>query len=102
MQSVFPYLNDYFDKILVLTLPRLTDRIDDIKKNLAGLNYDFFYGLDKATTSLDDLKRQGLYSISRYQQMYKNPTDMPLGMLCCAIGHLKIYETIIQHGYKKP
>jgi glycosyl transferase family 25 len=101
MQSHFQYLNDYYDKIYVLSLARLRNRTENTKKNLAGLNFEFFEGTDKQTTSVTALKELGLYTTERYQQFYKNPTDMPLGMLCCSIGHVKIYEDIIRHGYKK-
>lgn len=101
MQSHFKHLNDYYDKIYVLSLPRLTDRIESTKKNLAGLNFEFFEGIDKQTTSIAALKELGLYTTEHYQQFYKKPPDMPLGMFCCSIGHVKIYEDIIRHGYEK-
>lgn len=101
MRSSFQYLNAYFDKIVVLTLPRLTDRIEYIKKTFEGLNYNFFYGVDKQTTSLDELKEQGLYSTEQYRRFYKKPTEIATGMLCCSLGHLRIYEYIVENGFEK-
>jgi glycosyl transferase, family 25 len=101
MAANFDYLNTFFDKIYVLCLPRLTNRIDHIKKNLSGLNYELFEGIDKQTVSVEGLKKSGGYSTARYHEFYKDSKDMPLGMLCCAMGHVKIYEAIIKNGYKK-
>jgi glycosyl transferase, family 25 len=97
----FEYLNTFFDKIYVLCLPRITNRIEHIKKNLSGLNYELFEGVDKQTVSVEGLKESGEYSTARYHEFYKDSKDMPLGMLCCAIGHVKIYEAIIKNGYNK-
>jgi hypothetical protein len=47
MQDRFRLLNEYYDKIYVLSLPRLTQRIEHIKRTLSGLNFEFFFGVDK-------------------------------------------------------
>jgi glycosyl transferase family 25 len=101
MQEYFQPINEYYDKIYVLTLPRLTDRIAYINKTLKGLDFEFFFGVDKQNTSLERLKRDGIYSTEAYRQFYKKPAEIPLGMLCCSLGHLQIYENIVQNGYHK-
>jgi glycosyl transferase family 25 len=100
MQNSFQPLNDFFDKTFVLTL-RGSERVAYIEQTLKGLNFEFFYGVDKNHASLEDLKQQGAYSREAYRLFYKNRDEMPLGMLCCALGHLQIYETIVQHGYQR-
>jgi glycosyl transferase, family 25 len=101
MQEHFSDLNAYFDKIYVLSLPRLQERIDHINKTLEGLNFDFFWGTDKNETSLEKLKASGDYNTGSYQQFYKKPTEINLGMLCCSLGHAGIYRKIIENGYKR-
>src|SRR5215831_8350832 len=101
MKERFRLLNEYYDKIYVLSLPRLTERIEHIKRTLDGLNFEFFFGVDKADVSMDQLKQQGLYTTEHYQQFYKKPKEISLGMLCCSLGHLKIYETIVENNYGK-
>jgi glycosyl transferase family 25 len=101
MSSSFQFLNNYFDKILVLTLPRLTGRIEYIKKTFDGLNYEFFYGIDKEQTSMESLKSQGLYNTEAYRKFYKRPAEIPLGMLCCSLGHINIYNYIIENNFSK-
>lgn len=101
MQEYFRQLNQYYDKIYVLSLSRLTQRIDYINKTLSGLNFEFFFGVDKQTVSLEELKQQGVYSQEQYKLVYKKPNEIPLGMLCCSLGHLKIYEHIVQNNTPK-
>lgn len=101
MPAHFQYLNSYFDKIFVLSLPRLTDRIEHIKKELEGLHYEFFWGIDKEETSLEELKKGGIYSSIKYQSFYKKKKDMNLGMICGALGHRAIYNEIAKMGYKR-
>jgi glycosyl transferase family 25 len=98
MPNQFQPLNEYFDKILVLTLPRLTERMQDFRRVFDGLNYDFFYGLDKQDTSLELLKQKGEYDTAAYRGFYKKPADISLGMLCCSIGHLMMYEYIVANN----
>ena len=101
MQSGFEKLNEYFDKIFILSLPSLPERIDYITNTCTGLNYEFFWGIDKALTSLEELKQQNLYNKERYNSLYQKRENINLGMLCCSLGHLNIYKEIIQKGYKR-
>jgi glycosyl transferase family 25 len=101
MKACFDYLNDFYDKVYVLTLPRLHERIDFINRELNGLNFEFFYGTDKQDTSIATLKAGGVYSTERYLDFYKKPNEMNLGMLCCSLGHLHMYQSIIANGYHK-
>ncbi|MBK8142120.1 MAG: hypothetical protein IPK57_14855 [Chitinophagaceae bacterium] len=77
MKSSFQYLNDYFDKIVVLTLPRLTDRIAYINKTLEGLNFEFFFGTDKEKHRLKNLKNRGFTALHYTGNSIKNPQRYP-------------------------
>lgn len=101
MEKDFSALNSFFDKIYILTLPRLKDRIDLFTQELRGLNYEVFYGVDKEETNLASLKQQGIYNTTAYTDIYKKQPDMNPGMLCCSLGHVKMYESIIAHQYSK-
>jgi len=101
MNNHFEPLNKYFDKIFVLSLPRLTDRLAELKKNLSGLNYELFEGLDKNEITIDEMRSKGLYSKEYFNQLYPGIEDMHPGMLCCALGHVNIYKKIIEMGYNK-
>lgn len=101
MQEHFQALNNYYDKIYILSLPRLRERIAYINETCRGLKFDFFWGADKESTSIEDLKNKNLYSTKRFQSFYKKPKDMPPGMLCCSLGHLQIYQDIIKNRYQR-
>lgn len=101
MSEVFQYLNNYYDRIFVLSLPRLEKRIEHINRALKGLDFDFFWGIDKNETSLELLKEQSLYSTTQYHKFYKKPEDMTLGMICCSLGHLNIYEHIVENNFQR-
>lgn len=101
MQAAFKSFNIYFDKIWVLTLPRLKDRMNSIRTRLQGLDYEFFYGIDKETLDYAPMEQLGWYSQKRYQQYYRKPPVMSKGMLSCSLGHLRMYEAIIRNGYKR-
>lgn len=101
MHNRFATLNNYFDKIYILTLARLTDRIALFTKELEGLNYEIFYGVDKEAISLQSLKEEGVYDEAAYRNIYTTRSEMSTGMLCCSIGHARIYESIIAHGYQR-
>ncbi|WP_315817157.1 glycosyltransferase family 25 protein [Paraflavitalea speifideaquila] len=101
MDRDFRALNAYFDKIYILTLPRLKERIEHFTHELSGLNYEIFYGIDKEEITLESLKQQGIYNTAAYTDIYKKQSDMNPGMLCCSLGHVKIYESIIANKYHK-
>lgn len=101
MDRDFRAINAYFDKIYILTLPRLKDRIAYFTRDLQGLNYEVFYGVDKEEVSLAALKEQGIYNTAAYSGVYKKRAEMNMGMLCCSLGHVKIYESIIAHNYQR-
>ena len=97
----FQHLNKYFDKIYVLSLPSLQQRIDSVTLRLEGLNFEIFYGIDKRNTSMEEIKGKGLYNTKQYRQYYKRPAEMSLGMLCCSLGHVSMYQSIISNGFKR-
>ena len=101
MQENFRPLNNYYDKIYVLSLHSASERKHYINNVLKGLDFEFFWGVDKKETSLEKIMDLGLYSSDQYHLFYKNPGEMSLGMLCCSIGHAGIYKDIIRSGYKK-
>lgn len=101
MQNSFTGFSQYFDKVFVLTLPRLTERIAYIQKTLAGLDYDFYFGVDKTELGVDEALRTGLFDIDGFRSFYKYPQTISAGMLCCALGHLQIYKEIVNQQYQR-
>ncbi len=59
LQLFFETLNNFFDKIYVITLKRATERHEHIHKELKGLTYELFFGVDKQEFDIEDLKKRG-------------------------------------------
>jgi glycosyl transferase, family 25 len=93
-------LNQYFDKIYVLTIKRMQERHALLAKNLEGLQYELFYGLDKNDITLEEYETNGIYNNQTYLKYNKDGTQMRLGVFCCAMGHKAIYEDMLKHKIK--
>lgn len=100
-QTFFTALNSFFDCIYVITLQRATDRHQHIKKELAGLRYELFYGKDKLEFNVEELKRQNIYNedLAKLHHRYGKP--MPAGMIGCSWSHAEVYKTIVNEGHRK-
>jgi GR25 family glycosyltransferase involved in LPS biosynthesis len=101
MQNDFAVFNTYFDKIYVLSVAAAAQRREKFKQQFHGLDYEFFYGADKAALSLEALIDTGVYSdeLTRKNHRY-NKTMLP-GEVACAWSHKMIYEELIAKKYNR-
>ena len=97
----FQFLNQYFDKIFVVTIARATERQQQIKERLQDLNFEFFYGIDKQEHSMEELKQQGLYSEKKAKQFHRYDKEMTHGEVACALSHKNLWQLIIENKYEK-
>lgn len=97
----FDPLNNFFDKIFVITLKRSTHRQAHINKALQGLHYEFFFGADKNNFSIDELKEKNIYNETSAVKHHRYSKAMNPGQIGCALSHKNIYEEIINNGYEK-
>ena len=98
--TVIDVLNNNFDKIYVLTIERLKERHALIAKNLAGLNYQLFFGVDKQTITLQQFATEDIYNNNAYTAINNDAPKMGLGALCCALGHVHIYKHMVANNIK--
>ena len=101
MNNAFELLNNYFDKIFVITLERSTNRQAHINKALQGLHYEFFFGADKNNFSPDELKEKNIYNEALAVKHHRYNKAMNPGQIGCALSHKNIYTEIINNGLKK-
>ena len=94
-------LNNFFDKIYVITLLRAAERHEKIKGALNGLNYSFFYGADKKEFSIEELKAKKIYDEAAAMQHHRYSKPMNGGQIGCAWSHAMVYEDIIKNNYQK-
>ena len=97
----YELLNDFFDKIFVVTLYRAKDRQQKIKEELAGLNYEFFYGVDKKDHTIEEVKEKGIYDEKLSMHLARTGSKMTLGNICCSLSHCKIYRSVIDTNWTK-
>jgi glycosyl transferase family 25 len=90
-------LNQLFDKIYVITLHRATSRQQTIKHILDGVDYDFFYGVDKLNLNFEQVQQDGTYDNKKAIQYHRNSKPMYLGQVACSLSHRKLYEHILQN-----
>ena len=95
------FLENYFDKIFVLTIPRATDRHMAVKKQLEGLNFDFFYGVDKQMLDMQELVRENIYNEARAKKMHRHHKGMIIGYIACALSHRMLCQHVVEKGYKR-
>ncbi len=94
-------LQQYFDKVLVLTVPRFTDRQKKVRDRLAGIDFEFFYGVDK--NELDDIFINDNYLFDKNSQLAIRQYFPPLnaGEIACSLSHRNIYQAIIDNNWEK-
>jgi GR25 family glycosyltransferase involved in LPS biosynthesis len=107
--SAVKILNTYFDKILLLTIERNLYRLNDIRKNYNGLNFEVFMGIDGNMLNVPELQQKGEIAINIneiYKQDNLNYLNLKVGNLlnnqiAVASSHKKIYQYIKKNKLNK-
>lgn len=99
----YAVLNRFFDKIFVITLERAKDRHAELAKNLAGLNYELVYGVDKKNLNFADLEVSGVYLSERTFKLnrYVKEKYLQLGAIACAWSHRNLYQRIVEENISR-
>lgn len=99
--TFFSQINRFFDKVFVITLRRATDRHAHIQRELAGLQYELFFGRDKQDFTIEQVEKEGIYSEALARKHHRYGKSMPAGMIGCSWSHAEVYQTILNKGYQK-
>jgi len=99
--SISNFLQHFFDKIFVITLERAKERQIQVSKQLEGLPFEFFYGVDKLQLNRDQLMKENIYDEVKAKELNRYSKGMVLGHIACALSHRKLYEHIVAKGYKR-
>ena len=104
-RKLFDILNNYFDKIYVVTLRKSKDRHEHLKQELDGLNYTFFWGVNGKELNVDELQRNGIYQPlhTRFiKQLNGRKTEALNGArIGCALSHVGVYKEILHNNYSR-
>jgi glycosyl transferase family 25 len=62
MKEYFRQLNQYYDKIYVLSVESAEVRRELFAKRFSGLDYSFFFGADKNKFTVEEAASSGVFS----------------------------------------
>lgn len=94
-------MQQYFDKVFVVSIPRFTERHITVQQHLQGLPFDFFWGADKLQLDLEKAKQQGIYDEARTKQLQRQGKLLNPGELACSLSHRMVYEEMVKHNWNK-
>lgn len=94
-------LQQYFDKVLVVTVPRFKERHEKVKQRLAGIDFEFFYGTDKNDVDTDFISRNYVYDKSASLSVRLDFKEMNTGEIACALSHRSVYQSMIDSNWQR-
>lgn len=94
-------IQQYFDKVFVVSIPRFTERHTRVQQHLQGLPFDFFWGADKLQLNLEKAKQDGIYDEAQTKQLQRQGKILNLGELACSLSHRMVYEEMIKNNWNK-
>ncbi len=99
--NISKYIEQYFDKIFVVSVPRFTDRHDRVNQHLTRLSFEFFWGTDKLKLDYDTTKTDGTYNEQMAQKLQRQGKALNLGEIACSLSHRNLYTAMIENDWKK-
>lgn len=94
-------ITQYFDKVLVVSVPRFSERHLRVQQHLTGLPFDFFWGADKLQLNLEEAQKQGIYNEEKTKQLQRQGKVLNLGELACSLSHRMVYEAMIKNNWER-
>lgn len=101
MNPYFNLLNNFFDKIYVLTIPAALERQKEFARVMNGLKFTFFNGVEQRSLDIKKLRETGEYDEKKAKKNQRYEKSMTSGELACAIGHRNIYQDIISNNINR-
>lgn len=95
------YLNQFFDKIFVISAARFTDRQARVNEKLNNISFDFFWGVDKKNITIEDAIKKSIYNEVQAKRLQRMSKPLSIGELACALSHRNLYQTIIENKWEK-
>lgn len=101
LQEIDPLLRQHFDKVLVLTVRRFTERQQQVAARLEGLSFEFFFGTDKNELTDEYISRHYVYDKNNSLSVRQQFKAMNKGEVACALSHRQIYQAMIDHNWQR-
>jgi len=96
--QVYQLLNDFFDKVFIITLRDNKERHQLFKSVLNGLDYEIHWGVVGKELDISKLDRKGIIDLQKQEEL--SGKFLSKGEIGCAMSHLSVYKTILKRGYK--
>ena len=94
-------IQQYFDKILVISVPRFTDRHRRVEEHLQILQFEYFWGADKLQLDYDRAKVEGTYDEQKAKKLQRQGKALNLGEIACSLSHRNVYAAMIKNNWKR-
>lgn len=94
-------IEDYFDRVLVITLERAADRRQRIHENLRGLSFEAFSAVDGRLLDIDKLIAEGAYDPRLAAAARWNRLPLTPGGIGCALSHLKLLQMVSASSWRR-
>ena len=101
MSSVFTLLNEYYDKVYVLSVRPAEWRRKLFEERFNGLNYTFFFGADKNNFSIEELINRNIYNEELTKKHHRYGKAMRPGEIACSWSHRMMYEDMLKNNYSR-
>ncbi len=101
MQDFFQSLNQYYDKIYVLSIEKAAARRELFARRFMGLNYSFFYGADKNKFTIEETVVKNIFNEQLTRNHHRYGKTMMHGEIACSWSHKMIYEDMLANNYQR-
>lgn len=101
MQEFFQQLNQYYDKIYVLSVESAVARRELFANRFKGLQYSFFFGADKNKFNIEEVVEKGIFSETLTRQHHRFNKTMKHGEIACSWSHKMMYEEMLLNNYSR-
>lgn len=92
-------LNQFFDKIYIITIDRNKNRQQYIKHEFKTLDFSFFKGYDGQKLNIDQLEKENIYDKEAFIEKRWNHTEPSLNKVGCALSHLSVCKDIVNSNH---
>lgn len=100
--AAFEFLNGWADAVRVVTLRRAAERHAHSRAALAGLDFAFHFGADKADLDLAAMEREGtLVPWRRVRRLTGKRRPLRPGEAGCALSHRQVHEELVRTGARR-
>lgn len=101
MHEYFQHLNQYYDKIYVLSVESASRRREIFAERFKGLNYTFFFGADKNKFTVEELERKNIFSEKLTREHHRFNKTMKPGEIACSWSHKMMYGDMLANNYQR-